>query len=116
MAASSLAMNLSGALQNVANLLSFHRGGSLDAQVLYGGSQAYANYAYGVYVNAAGLSLSTALVGASANATLTGATTVYLKNGDTMDTNYPAIPAVNVQNIINGYNDQQNGTLCTPTN
>jgi RHS repeat-associated protein len=116
MAGTSLAINLNGLIQNATNLLGFHRGGPLDAQVLYGGSQAYANYAYGVYLNAAGFSLSTALTGASLNATLTGATAVYVKNNDIMDANYPAIPAVNVANIINGYNDQQNGTLCTPTN
>jgi len=114
MAATSLLMNLNGVLQNAANLASFHRGGSLDAQILYGGSQAYANYTYGVYLNATGLSLSTALAGANAYAALFSSYP-NLKPSD-FDPNYPSTPAVNVANIIQGYNDQQNGTLCIPTN
>jgi YD repeat-containing protein len=47
----------------VLGLFSFHRGGYYDAQQ-YGGSRAYGNYAYGVYLAAAGLPLPVALAGA----------------------------------------------------
>ncbi len=86
----------------------FKRGWPLDAQVLYGGSQAYANYAFGVFMSAAGFSLSDALAGANAY----GANFSKYPLGTQMDPTYTKIPASNVQNIIQGFNDQQNGTLC----
>jgi hypothetical protein len=90
-----------------AALLSFQRGGLLDAQPL-GGSRAYGNYVYGAYLSASGLPLSVALAGANSYASVSNAQ----YPGFTMDPNYPAIPAANIANITNGYNAQQNGTLC----
>jgi RHS repeat-associated protein len=87
----------------------FKRGWPLDAQVIYGGSQAYANYVYGVYMCAAGYPLSAALAGAN----WYGAHNSKYAPGTQMDPNYPAIPASNVANIIQGCKDQKNGTLCS---
>jgi hypothetical protein len=53
-----------GGLSNATTLSMFKRGLPLDAQVLYGGSQDYANYSYGVFMSAAGYSLDFALWGA----------------------------------------------------
>ena len=83
-----------------------------DAQPLASGTvkqrAAYGNYVYGVYMEAAGLSLSEALFGANACA--------FLKSqypGRTqMDPNYRSLPAANVGNIMNGFNAQKNGTTC----
>ncbi len=107
---------LAGGLLNVGLMANFRRGALLDAQVLYGGSPAYANYAFGDYMAAAGIPLQLALDGASAYAAQSGATNTYLNNGVPMDPNYPNLPASNVANITQGYNDEQNGTLCTPSN
>jgi RHS repeat-associated protein len=98
-----------GVALNLYNLASFHRGGSLDAQAA-GGSTAYANYAFGDYMSAAGFSLSETL--AAANAYAAG----FSNYGPTipMDPNYPSLPAANVANITKGFNDEQNGTLCSP--
>lgn len=79
----------------------------------YGGSPAYANYVFGVYMSAAGATLSQTLSGAQDYARYSGATDVYRAAGDSMDPNYPGIPASNVANITQGYSDQKNGTLCT---
>jgi len=54
-----------GGLSNAGTLAMFKRGLPLDAQVIYGGSQAYANYSYGVFMSAAGYPLNFALWGAS---------------------------------------------------
>jgi RHS repeat-associated protein len=105
--------NAGGALQNLGELAQFRRGGALDAQVRYGGSPAYANYVFGVYMSAAGATLSQTLSGAQDYARYSGATDVYKAAGDSMDPNYPGIPASNVANITQGYSDQKNGTLCT---
>jgi uncharacterized protein RhaS with RHS repeats len=86
----------------------FHRGGLLDAQVLYGGSPAYANYVYGVYFGAAGLSLSQTLWFANAY----GALRSSYPSSVQMSPDYPSIPASNVTNITQGFYDQQNGNLC----
>ena len=48
-----------------ATLAMFKRGLPMGAQVLHGGSQAYANYADGVHTGAAGLPLEVALEGAN---------------------------------------------------
>ena len=69
---------------------------------------AYGNYVFGVYMQAAGVSLSTALAGADAYAFFRssyGSTTP-------MDPVLGSLPAANVANIINGYTAQQNGTTC----
>ena len=85
------------------DLSSFSRGGYLDAQP-YGASPAYANYAYGVFMAAAGFSLEVAIEGAE----LYGLTATY--NGQLMA---GSVPAANILNIVHGYLAEQNGTLCT---
>ena len=95
---------------NLGSAAMFKRGWPLDAQVIYGGSQAYANYVYGVYMCAAGYPLSGALAGANSY----GAHFSKYPPGTQMDPNYPAIPASNVANITQGCKDQKNGTLCSP--
>jgi hypothetical protein len=99
-----------GLLLGLSNLFSFHRGGALDAQA-YGSSPAYANYAYGDYLSAAGFSLPVALSGANLYAFL-GST---YPAATVMSPTYPSTPSSNVSNITGGFNAQQNGTLCTTT-
>jgi len=86
-----------GGLSNAGALAMFKRGLPLDAQVIYGGSQAYANYVYGVFMSAAGYPQSS-----------------YPQNTP-MSPNYPSTPASNVTNITKGYNAQKSGTLCSTT-
>lgn len=100
-------------MYNAGELAQFRRGGALDAQVRYGGSPAYANYVFGVYMSASGATLAQALSSAQDYARFSGATQTYKNAGYAMDKNYPGIPASNVDNITQEYNDQQNGTLCT---
>ena len=100
--------NAANWMQNDVNLFNFHRGGYLDAQA-DGGSPAYANYIFGVYMNAAGYSLSLTLSAANAY----GAAFSHYRPGTPMDPNYTHIPAANVKNISAGFNDNRNGTLCT---
>lgn len=92
----------------------FPRSGYLDAQPLTGAptlqAAAYGNYAYGVYMQAFGLSLSQALSGANAYAFFSGAK--YGPSNGPLDSQYGSIPAANVANITNGFNAQQNGTTC----
>jgi RHS repeat-associated protein len=96
-------------LPNLLTALQFHGGGPLDAQH-QGGSQAYANYVYGVYMCAVGWSLPDALEFAN----LYGFwVSNYKRNKQGRDPNFPGIPAVNVVDITKGCNDEQNGTLCT---
>jgi hypothetical protein len=102
--------NSAGWIENDVYLSAFHRGGFLDAQVRYGGSQAYANYVFGVYTNAAGYSLSTTLNAANAY----GALFSNYPTGTVMDPNYTHIPAVNVANITNGFNADRTATTCNP--
>ena len=99
----------SGSLLDVQN---FRRGGELDAQVRYGASPGYANYVYGVYMSATGYSLAFALFGA--NRYGKGNSQYSFTPENPADKNYAHIPATNVSWITNGYNDYQNGTLCTP--
>ena len=88
----------------------------LDAQPLASGNvfqkQAYGNYVFGAYMAAAGVSLNTALVGASTLAFGSGAYSTYTRNGFQMDQNYPLLPAANIGNIANGFNAAANGTVC----
>lgn len=104
-------INASGSFINAVNLLSFQRGGSLDAQA-YGASTAYGNYAFGVYTSAHGYSLSFTLSAANAY----GALFSTYKWSPTLqpDSTYTHIPAANVSNITQGYNDQRSGSLCNP--
>ena len=96
--------------------MGFPAGHYLDPQPLASGNvfqkQAYGNYTFGVYMASAGVSLNTALSGASTYALVSGAYSTYIKNGYQMDPNYPLLPAANVGNITNGYNAQANGTTC----
>ena len=94
------------------NLLGFRRGGPLDAQVLYGGSQSYGNYAFGVFMGSAGWSLPDALNYANTYGALRSAYSADQLAGSAA-TAYPSIPTANVANITNGYSAQQSGTLCT---
>jgi hypothetical protein len=94
-------------LNQFTTLVNFQRGGSLDAQPL-GASPAYGNYVFGAALSGAGYSLSFTLSAANAYAFLSGAQ----YPSRTMDPNYGSIPAANVANIANGYNAQQNETLC----
>jgi hypothetical protein len=106
----------SNPLVDLSYLLQFRRGGSLDAQVGLGangqpcgGSPAYANYAYGVYMSAAGYTLSQALAGADIYAQFRSR---YPVGTPMAGPTYPFTPQSNVTNITNGFNAQQNGTTC----
>jgi hypothetical protein len=88
------------------DLAAFPRGGALDAQPL-GASPAYGNYVYGVFMAASGMPLTVALSGAA----LYGMTASY--QNQPMAPPYGVLPTANVENIINGYNAQKNGSLCT---
>ena len=98
-----------GGLSNVGALAMFSRGKPLDAQVLYGGSQAYANYTYGIFMSAAGYSLSFSLWGANTYASWQSS----YPQKTPMAPTYPSIPASNVTSITKGYNAQKSGTLCS---
>jgi RHS repeat-associated protein len=95
----------------------FHQGGPLDPQPFTAGTPlqqaTYGNYVYGVFSAAAGLSLDQALTAASIygykQQLVNGA-----YKGRTFGPDYRGIPAANVQDIISGYNDYVNGTLCVP--
>ncbi|HZT73780.1 MAG TPA: RHS repeat-associated core domain-containing protein [Terriglobales bacterium] len=108
----SLAFNLTGVAMNGLNLVSFHRGGRLDAQVRYGGSQAYANYVFGAYMAAAGFSLSFTLSAANAYGALASRyphhPPIYF------DPVYSHIPKLNVASITAGFNAERDGSLCGP--
>jgi hypothetical protein len=88
------------------------KGGYLDAQPLASGTvpqnAAYGNYAYGVYMQAAGFSLYQSLSNANSYAFLRSS----YPAGTPMDPNYGSLPAANVANITNGYNAQATGTVC----
>jgi hypothetical protein len=96
------------AFVDIYNLFSFRAGGGLDAQP-EGASPAYANYAYGVYMSAAGYTLNQALSGADIYAEYRAnyPATVPMASPD-----YPFTPVANVRNITNGFNAQQAGTVC----
>lgn len=97
-------------IENDIYLYEFHRGGFLDAQVQYGGSQAYANYVFGVYMASAGYSIPATLNAANAY----GGMFSRYPHKTPMDPNYTHIPASNVLNITQGFNDARNGILCNP--
>jgi RHS repeat-associated protein len=92
------------------------RGNFLDPQPLASGTvyqrQGYGNYTFGVYTQAAGLTLSQALSGANAYAAYSLLTNWAQYSGDQMDANYQFLPAASVTNITNGYNAQATGTTC----
>lgn len=100
---------LAGAGWNAFNLANFS-GPAIWNEQRQGASLAYANYVYGVYLNAAGFSLSTALWGANTY----GQCCSTYGSKVAMDATYTHIPAANVANITAGYEDERKGTLCTP--
>jgi RHS repeat-associated protein len=109
-----------GWIDNFLNLPAFYHGGMLDAQA-YGGDQAYANYVFGVYMAAAGYSLSTTLDFANVYAGTPALKKTFPFVGPKypnrplsyFSPSYPNTPAANVSSIIDGFSDAQNGTLCT---
>lgn len=94
-------------LANLYTLSTFRRGGALDAQA-FGSSAGYANYVYGVYMQANGWSLPEALSGANLYASVFAS----YPASTPMSPNYPSTPAVNVTNITAGFNAQLNGSTC----
>jgi len=92
--------------------MGFPAGHYLDPQPLAAGDvfqrQAYGNYAYGVYMASAGVSLNNALSGANTYAFFRSS---YPKSTP-MDPTYGSLPAASVTNIRNGYNAYVNGTVC----
>lgn len=99
----------SNAVRDFLNLFSFRRGGALDAQVRFGGSPAYANYAFGVYMSAAGNTLGQTLATADIYAEFRSS---YPVGTPMAGPNYPFTPQANVTNITNGFNAQTTGTTC----
>jgi hypothetical protein len=93
-------------LAAINDLSQFPRGGPLDAQPL-GGSRAYGNYVYGVYMQVSGAPLWLALAGAEYYAWQSNA-----GYGPADGQMNGAIPSANIANITNGYNAQKNGTTC----
>jgi hypothetical protein len=106
------AANLGASLVNLFNLFNFRRGGSLDAQS-YGSTPAYGNYAYGTYMAANGQSFSTTLSGANLFGTTSTYTPSYVAAHGGYDPLYPNLPLSNTENIVSGFLQQQNGSLCT---
>ena len=96
--------------------MGFPGGGYLDPQPLGSGNafqnQAYGNYTFGVYMQTAGLTLSTALSGANGYAAIRKLGNSQQYTNQTMDPNYPSLPAASVANITNGFNAQAGGTTC----
>ena len=99
----------SNTFTNVYNLLQFRRGGALDAQVRYGGAPSYANYAFGVYMAAAGYTLNQTLVLADIYAQYRSSYPIGTPMAGPL---YPFTPQVNVANITNGFDAQTNGNTC----
>ena len=90
--------------------------GFLNSQPLNSGTvqqnAAYGNYVFGVYMQAAGLTLSQALSGANAFAAYRHIENPGQYAGQQMDPNYPSLPVQNVTNVTNGFNAEANGTTC----
>lgn len=97
------------AVKDFLNLFSFRRGAALDAQVRYGGSPAYANYVFGVYMSAAGNTLNQTLAAADMYAQYRSS---YPVGTPMAGPNYPFTPQANVTNITNGFSAQTTGTTC----
>ena len=94
----------------------FKIGGYLDPQPLASGDPyqraAYGNYTFGVWTRASGTPLPIALTGAAGIAAIHKISNPGQYARRTMDPVFGSLPAANVINIIRGYNDQKNGTLC----
>jgi hypothetical protein len=100
--------SIGAVVADASNLIAFRRGGSLDAQVK-GAFPSYANYVFGVYMSAAGYSLSFTLSSADKYGHLASSYKDYVQK----DATYTHIPQSNVANITYGYNSQHTGTLCS---
>jgi RHS repeat-associated protein len=112
----------SNLIDNALNLISFRHGAMLDAQA-YGADPAYANYVFGVYMASAGYTLYQSLDIASTYAAFPASKSKFpfigkkypkLRPTD-FDPNFGNTPAVNIVNIMAGFNDARNGTLCATT-
>jgi hypothetical protein len=93
------------------HLRQFARGYALDAQA-YGGTPAYANYTFGVYMASAGYSLNFTMQSADVYGELRSHYTPQYLANHPLDSTYTHIPTDNVNNITNGFNDQKAGNLC----
>jgi hypothetical protein len=97
------------------SLLLFGPGGPYDAQ--HAGGQPfniaytpYANYAFGIYAAASGLSLTTALGGANLVASQASYSPLLPRGGIAA---YPSLLDANYVNIVLGYYAYKNGNVCT---
>jgi hypothetical protein len=97
-----------------AGLAEFYPGGPLDAQrfngQFFGQFTAYANFAFGIYAAAAGLTLDDALGGANTVAGLASYNPIFPRGGYT---GYPNLLNSNYNNIVNGYGYYASGGACT---
>lgn len=100
---------IAAASDEMGSLWNFKRGNSFDAQVQYGGSTDYGNYAFGVYMAAAGFSLQDTLGGANDYGRAFSHYPAGLYVMDVPD--YPNIPIQNANMITQGYQDEVNGTM-----
>src|SRR5260370_3528595 len=100
-----------GVLNNLCNLENSDCGGTLNAEA-YGSPTAYANYVFGVYMAAAGFSLSESLAAANAY----GGMFSNYRWGPNLqpDQTYTHLPAANVANIAAGFNAELHGTFFNP--
>jgi hypothetical protein len=73
---------------------------------------AYGNYVFGVWMRASGTPLPIALTGANEIAYIHSISNPRQYRGRQMDSFFWSLPRANVLNMIKGYNDQNNGTLC----
>jgi hypothetical protein len=99
-----------------ASMLAFYPGLGLDAQRLQGpwgrfesNYTAYANYGFGIYSAAHGLSITTALSGANAVATVASYPPSLARGGNQ---DYPKILTSNLSNIVSGYNAYKGSRVC----
>ncbi|MGH9534771.1 MAG: hypothetical protein ACRD2E_07935 [Terriglobales bacterium] len=102
--------NVTGLFMNAVDLLGFRRGGAMDAQVRYGGSQAYASYAFGDYMAAAGFSLTFTLAAANGYAAVASR----YPGGTVFSAEYTSTPAANIAAITAGFDADSAGGLCSP--
>jgi RHS repeat-associated protein len=91
--------------------LNFAKWMNLDAQS-HGSGRLYANYVYGVYMSALGLSLTETLGAANTYGAL-HSTYRFGTDVGPRDPVYTHIPASNVAAITAGFGDQQNGSMCS---
>ncbi len=101
-----------GAVLTADDLYGFRGGGPLDAQMISGTFNnqytAYANFAFGVYTAAAGLTMDQALAGANWYAS---SRSNYVNSGYVFSSTYTNLPQQNVDNITNGYRAYVTGAI-----